>query len=94
MWRPSDWKNPYELKRKEERLYAEGGDMSFIAKLEKARVFEAGADAMYKPAYEKGRRELLKELRDLAKEQEESEFLLPLNSDVGGCIVFIKDEEK
>lgn len=48
-YRPPNWKNAFTV---------ENGNLSPDAETE-ANIYEAGADAMYEPAYQKGRRDLI-----------------------------------
>ena len=55
MWRPEGWKNPHEIE------YKPG--VNSAVDVAEGLAYEAGADAMYEPAYQKGRKDEREELK-------------------------------
>ena len=77
MWRPKEgWKNPHEV------IYKPG--INSAVDVAEGQAYEAGADAMYQPAYDKGKADLLEALKKKGLANEKG---------VRGYLVFIPEEE-
>ena len=89
-WRPTGWINEWAT--------VPAYDKDFNTEY---RAFEAGADAMYEPAYQKGRREEREALRKEGTNTREaitsstpSTLLLEVPKGYFGTYVFIPDEKE
>ncbi len=60
-WRPKEWKNPLVVIEQS----------CVISDATPSQIFEAGADAMYEPAYNKGKEDGKKELMEALKKSED-----------------------
>lgn len=80
-WRPLRWKNPYfevchdiyetlVIATPYGLIVVNEPTRLTLDELEDgARIYEDGASAMYQPAYDKGRKDLLEELRERGKKE-------------------------
>ena len=95
-WRPEGWKNLYGTIEFTGHPQIDA-DLYVMALM--ARAYEAGADAMYEAAYQKGkaegRKELLNELRNKGKRQ--TEIMNLFTGEItrqAGTLVFIPDDKE
>jgi len=97
--RPGNWENPYESEVK--AILNRGGYRGSLPteNLErKSKIFEAGADAMYEPAYNKGRKDEREALKVEGKYTKYHRLSTPLPGykqprRIKGWLVFIPDKE-
>ena len=68
-WRPADWKNPELLVHDEDVAGQPNVIRRFYISCHESNIYEAGADAIYQPAYDKGKAEGKDELLEALKKQ-------------------------
>ena len=98
MYRPEGWERPHKFMAIPSlEVLAKAQDTDAV-KFYQNESYEAGADAMYEPAYEKGKRDMLERLRSSGQRVDVKEWIgncyVPylLVIPTKGTLVFIPDD--